>query len=98
MSLLIPIPRVNLEALQKALRKVAGFDWDSRGSLHVFALDQRPQGGFAEAICDYCRSHKVVYVLVPRRVHCDEKALTQAGYSVLMGPSIAELTKGRGLE
>lgn len=97
MPLLIPIPRSNLEALQKALNRIAPFDWVAGGLIHVFPLDEHTQKGIADAICEYCQSNKIRHVLVPKRVHCDEKAISEAGYSVITGPTIGELVNGDGL-
>lgn len=97
MRLLIPIPRPSLEALQKALHRIAPFDWVARGTIHVFPLDEATQEDVADAICDYCQSNKIQHVLVPKRVHCNERAISEAGYSVITGPTIVELVRGNGL-
>src|SRR5436309_22312 len=97
MALLIAIPRSHFDALKEALNKVASFDWVARGVIYVFPLDREPPGTLADAICDYCQTNKVRHVLVPKRVHCGEKAISDAGYTVVMGPTIVELIRGDGL-
>jgi len=97
MSLLIPIPRASLEALEKALDRAAPFDWVARGSIHIFPLDGTTQEKVADAICEYCQNNKIQHVLVPKRVHCDERIVSEAGYSVIAGPTIVELVHGNGL-
>jgi len=97
MRLLIPIPRSSLNALEKALNRVAPFDWAARRLIHVFPLDNTAQQTIADAICEYCQSNKIQCVLVPKRVHCGEKAISEAGYSVITGPTIRELAHGDGL-
>ncbi len=97
MALLIPIPRSSLDALVRALHRVAPFDWDSRRVIHVFALDEGSKGNVADTLCEYCQNNKIRYVLVPKRVHCDERAIVEAGYTVVMGPTVVELVRGEGL-
>jgi len=98
MSLLIPIPRLSLEALKKALNRIAPFDWVSRGSIHVFPLDGEIPSNLADDVCEYCQSNGIRHVLIPKRVHCDENRISDAGYSIISGPTIAELTRGDGLQ
>jgi hypothetical protein len=97
MSLLIPIPRPNLEALEKALYRIAPFDWVARGSIHIFPLEATNQENVADAICEYCQNNKIQHVLVPKRVHCGETAISEAGFAVIAGPTIVELVHGNGL-
>ncbi len=97
MSLLIPIPRSSFEALVKALHRIAPFDWAARGTIHVFPLDQNSRTNIADILCEYCQNNSIRNVLVPKRVHCDERALSEAGYIVAMGPTIVELVRGDGL-
>lgn len=97
MALLIPIPRSSLDALVRALHRIAPFDWDSRGAIHVFPLEEGSQTNVSDALFEYCQNNKIRYVLVPKRVHCDERAISEAGYTVLMGPTIVELLHGDGL-
>lgn len=97
MALLIPIPRSSLDALQKALRRVAGFDWGARRAIHIIPLDQGTDENVADILCEYCQNNNIRYVLVPKRVHCNERYLSQAGYTVVLGPTIVELVRGDGL-
>ena len=82
MPVLIPIPRENLEALEKALYRVAPFDWVARRSIHIFPLDGPTQENAADAICEYCQDNKIQHVLVPKRVHCGEKTISRLGTSL----------------
>ena len=97
MRLLIPIPRVSLDELRACLGRVAPFDWATRGKIHVFPVEGAARVQIADRICEYCESNNIRHVLVPRRLHCDERTLTSAGYSVISGPLIAELLRGGGL-
>ncbi len=97
MALLIPIPRSSLDALQRALHKIAPFDWASRGVIHTFPLDEGTGLNAADALFEYCQDNKIEYVLVPKRVHCNEKAIAEAGYTVVMGPPVVEMVRGNGL-
>jgi len=53
MPLLIPIPKPNLEALEKALHRIAPFDWAARGLIRLFPLDAASDRNVADAICEY---------------------------------------------
>ena len=86
-----------MDALEGALHRVAPFDWDSRGAIHVFPLDMDAHGNVADVLCEYCQDNKISHVLVPKRVHCDERAISDAGYTVVMGPTVVELVRGDGL-
>lgn len=97
MPLLIPIPQSNSEALEKALHRIAPFDWATRRLIHVFPFDPAKDENVADAICDYCQDNKISHVLVPKRVHCGEKDISDAGYIVIGGPTIGELVHGNGL-
>ncbi len=97
MALLILIPQSSLDALVRALHRFAPFDWDSRKVIHVLPLDESKHGNVADIVCEYCQNNKIRHVLVPKRVHCDERAISEAGYTVVMGPTIVELVRGDGL-
>src|ERR1035437_219332 len=97
MALLIPIPRSNSEALVRALNRIAPFDWAVRRAIHVFSLDEGAIESVADILCEYCQNNRIRNILVPRRVHCDEMALSDAGYAVIRGPTIGELLRGSGL-
>ena len=97
MSLLIPIPRSSEEALKEALNRIAPFDWATRGSIHIFSLDEPTQKNVADTICEFCENNNIQNILVPKRVHCDADAISEAGYSVITGPTLVELVRGGGL-
>jgi hypothetical protein len=97
MSLLIPIPRSSKEALKEALNRIAPFDWATRGLIHIFSLDEPTQKNVAYTICEYCENNNIQNILVPKRVHCDAEAISDAGYSVITGPTLVELVRGGGL-
>lgn len=95
MALLIPIPQANKESLLKALDRVAPYNWADLGKIHVFEIDAQET---AVALYEYCQSNGIQDVLIPSRLHCDERALQEAGYNVINGPSINNLVHGDGLE
>jgi len=97
MALLIVIPRPNLGSLEKALHRVAAFDWAARRAIQVFALDEGTHRDVTDTLCEYCQNNKIRHILVPKRVHCNERQLSEAGYTVMMGPTIVELVHGDGL-
>ena len=86
-----------MDTLVRALDRLAPFDWVSRGAIRVFPLDEDAHGNVADILSEYCQNNKIRHVLVPKRVHCDERALSEAGYTVIMGPTIVELVRGDGL-
>jgi len=99
MSLLIAIPSQNADSLQSALNRIAGFDWELRRSVHTFTIDvSLPKNSISQQICEYCQANSIQNILVPLRVHCGERQLAEAGYSVINGPSVKQLIHGNGLQ
>ena len=93
MALLIPVMRENYASLVGALNTFARHDWAVRGQIHLFPLDQ-PLAQGANELTSFCQSNNIKTILVPQRVHCDSETLRDAGYDVLLGPNILELTQG----
>ncbi len=95
MTLLIPVLRANHASLEAALNKFAGYDWADRRSIHLFPMDE-PRSDL-DGLIEYCQGNSISCIFVPKRVQCDVAALQNAGYTVLLGPSINELVQGHGL-
>lgn len=96
MALVITIPPENYDSLKGALDRLAPFDWETTGSIHVFRVEGNPRT-VAHDLDEYCQNHGLRTMLVPRRVHCDEQKLSSAGYNVVTVPSINFLLYGPGL-
>jgi hypothetical protein len=50
-----------------------------------------------DELIEVCQGNHIEDILIPKRLHCNEKALSAAGYNVIMGPGIKELVQGHGL-
>jgi hypothetical protein len=96
MALLIPVLRVNYASLEKALDTFAPYDWAAGGSVHLFPIDEPRHPDF-DKLVEYCQGNNIEHILVPKRLHCCQSALSKAGYTVLLGPGINELIQGHGL-
>ena len=97
MALLIPVLRENHASLVKALNRVAPYDWCIQGKIHVFPIDDPQSENVADDVSEFCQDNSIQHILLPKRLHCGELALQEAGYTVLMGPGISELLRGHGL-
>jgi hypothetical protein len=98
MALLIPISVSNQAALEKALDRLAPYNWAEERKIHVFAFNDQEHSDIGSSLSEYCQNHHIQDILIPHRLHCDEDALLEAGYTVVMGPSIKRLIYGHGLQ
>jgi hypothetical protein len=96
MAIVITIPPENYVSLKEDLDRLAPFDWETRGLIHVFPVKGDPRK-VADQLDEYCQNHGLSTILVPKRVHCEEPRLSEAGYKVLNLPSINFLLHGPGL-
>ncbi len=97
MALLILVPKENLVSLEKALNTFVPYDWREGGSIRLRPVDPSAPEETA-SLCEYCQSNGIDEILVPKRLHCDETELREAGYRVTVGSAISELVRGRGLQ
>ncbi len=97
MPLLIVMTESFRQPLIAALNRFAPFDWQDRGIIHIFPLGEVTSPDVTERIIHYCQSHNIDDILAPPRIHCDEQALVDAGYTVIQGPSIKNLIHGQAL-